>query len=59
MYYSINPEEIKTEIDKLGYTVTIIWNIKKYGTKLSLSTISVELKHVPNNKDIFNAAYIQ
>jgi hypothetical protein len=29
MHYSINPEEIKTEIEKLGHTVTNIWNIKQ------------------------------
>jgi hypothetical protein len=27
MHYSINPQEIKTEIEKLGHTVTNIWNI--------------------------------
>jgi hypothetical protein len=29
MHYSINTEEIKTEIKKLGHTVTNIWNIKQ------------------------------
>jgi hypothetical protein len=29
MHYSINPEEIKTDIEKLGHTVIKnIWNIK-------------------------------
>jgi hypothetical protein len=37
MHYSINPQEIKTEIEKLGHTVTDIWNIKQYRTKLLLS----------------------
>jgi hypothetical protein len=36
MHYSITPEEIKTEIQKLGHTVTNIWNIKQYRTKLPL-----------------------
>jgi hypothetical protein len=59
MHYSINREEIKTEIEKLGYTVTNIWNIKQYGTKLLLSMFSVELKPAPNSGDIFNIEYIQ
>jgi hypothetical protein len=37
MHYSINPEEIKTEIQKLGHTVTNIWNIKQYTTKQPLT----------------------
>jgi hypothetical protein len=53
MHYSINPEEMKTEIENLGHTVTNIWNIKQYRTKLPLSTFFVELKPAPNNKDIF------
>jgi hypothetical protein len=39
MHYSINPQEIKTEIEKLGHTVTSLWNIKQFSTKLPLSTI--------------------
>jgi hypothetical protein len=34
MHYCISPEEIKTEIEKLGQTVTNIWNINQYRTKL-------------------------
>jgi hypothetical protein len=59
MYYSINPDAIKTEIKKLGHTVTNIWNIKQYGTKLQLSVFFVALKPAPNNIDIFNVEYIQ
>jgi hypothetical protein len=59
LHYSINPEEIKTEIENLGHTVTNIWNNKQYRTKLPLSMFFVELKPVPNNKDIFNVEYIQ
>jgi hypothetical protein len=59
MYYSINPEEIKTEIDNLGQMVTNIWNIKQYRTKQPLSVFFKELKPPPNNKDIFNVEYIQ
>jgi hypothetical protein len=29
MHYSDNPEEIKTEIEKLGHKVTNTWNIKQ------------------------------
>jgi hypothetical protein len=53
MYYSINPEEIKTESGKLEHTVTNIWNIKQYRTKLPPSMFLAELKPSPNN-DIFN-----
>jgi hypothetical protein len=54
MHYSINPEEIKSEIEKLGQTITNIWNIKQYRTKLPLSMFFEVLQPVPNNKDIFN-----
>jgi hypothetical protein len=37
MHYSINPQEIKTEIEKLVHTVTNIWNITQYRTKQPLS----------------------
>jgi hypothetical protein len=37
MHYSINTEEIKTEIQNLVHTVTNIWNITQYRTSLSLS----------------------
>jgi hypothetical protein len=59
MHYSINPEEIKTEIQKLGHTVTNIWNIKQFRTEQPLSMFFVELKPAPNNEDIFNVEYIQ
>jgi hypothetical protein len=55
MHYSINPEELKTEIEKLGHTVANMWNIKQYRTKLPLSTFFVKLKPAPNNKDIYNS----
>jgi hypothetical protein len=55
-----NPEEIKTEIEKLGHTVTNIWNIKQYRTRLPLSMFFfVKMKPAPNNKDIINSEYIQ
>jgi hypothetical protein len=59
MHYFINPEEIKTEIEKLGHMVTNIWNIKQYRTKLPLSMLFVELKPALSNEDIFNLEYIQ
>jgi hypothetical protein len=34
MHYIINPEGIKMEIEKLRHSVTNIWNIKQYRTKL-------------------------
>jgi hypothetical protein len=36
MHYSINPQEIKTNIEKLWNTVKNVWNIKQYRTKLPL-----------------------
>jgi hypothetical protein len=59
MYYSINPEEIKIEIENVGRTVTNIWNIKQYRTKLPLSMFFAELKPARNNKGIFNVEYMQ
>jgi hypothetical protein len=52
MHYSINPQEIETEIENLGHTVTNIWNIKQYRSKQPLSMFFVELKPALNNKDI-------
>jgi hypothetical protein len=37
MHYSIDTEDIKAEIAKLGHTVTNIWNAKHYRTKQPLS----------------------
>jgi hypothetical protein len=59
MHYFINPQEIKTETENLGHMVTNIWNIKHSRTKLPLPTFSIDLKPVPNKKDIFNVEYIQ
>jgi hypothetical protein len=59
MHYSINPEEIKAEIEKLGHTVSNILNIKQYKTKLPLSMFFVELKPAPNNKDMYKVEYLQ
>jgi hypothetical protein len=44
MHYLINPAEIKSEIEKLGHTVTNIWNIKQDGNKLSLPTFFCRAK---------------
>jgi hypothetical protein len=59
MHWSINPEDIKMEIEKLEHSVTNIWNIKQYRTKFPLSMFFVELQPALNNKDIFNVKYIQ
>jgi hypothetical protein len=42
MHYSVNPEKIKKEIEELGHTVTNIWNVKQYRTKLPLSTAQTQ-----------------
>jgi hypothetical protein len=61
MDYSINPQEIRTDIEKQGYMVanTRIWNIEQYRPKLPLTTFFVEIKPATNNKDTFNVEYIQ
>jgi hypothetical protein len=59
MLYSINPDNIKIEIEKLRHTVTNVRNIKQYRTKLPLSMFFVDLKSAPNNENIFNVEYIQ
>jgi hypothetical protein len=58
MNYCIKLIDLKSEIEKLGSTVTNIWIIKEYRAKLELH-IFVELKPASNNKDIFNAEYAQ
>jgi hypothetical protein len=52
MHYSVNPDDIKSEIEKLAHKVANIWNIKQFQTKLPLSMFFVDLKSAPNNKDI-------
>jgi hypothetical protein len=59
MHYSINLQEIKTEIENLGHTVTNIWDIKQYRTKQPLSMFFEELKPAPNKNYIFSVEYIQ
>jgi hypothetical protein len=59
MHYSINPAEIKTEIENLGHAVTNICNIKQNRTKLPLSMVFVRLKPALKNKDIFLVEYFQ
>lgn len=59
LHYSINPLDIKTEIEKLGHTITNIHNIKHRVTKLPLSMFFVDLKPAPNNKEIFQIEYLQ
>jgi hypothetical protein len=44
---------------KLGHTVTNIWNIKTYRTKLTLSMVFADLKTNQKNRDIFELEYIQ
>jgi hypothetical protein len=59
MHYSVNPDDIKSEIEKLGHKVANIWNIKQFRTKLPLSMFFVDLKPAPNNKDIFDVEFLQ
>jgi hypothetical protein len=59
MHYSVNPDDIKSEIEKLGHKVANIWNIKQLQTKLPLSKFFVDLKPAPNNKDIFDVEFLQ
>jgi hypothetical protein len=59
MHFSINPSDIQSEIERLGHTVTNIYNIKHRVTKTSLSMFFVDLKPAPNNKDIFQIEYLQ
>jgi hypothetical protein len=58
MHYSINPEEIKTPIENLGHTATTSGTLNNT-TKQPLSVFCVELKPVPNRKDIFSLEYTQ
>jgi hypothetical protein len=59
IHYSVNPDDIKSEIEKLGHKVANIWNIKQFQTKLPLSMFFVDLKLAPNNKDIFDVEFVQ
>jgi hypothetical protein len=59
MHFSIDPAEIKSEIENLGHTVTNIYNIKQNKTKLLLPMFFVDLKPAPNNKDTFQIEYLQ
>jgi hypothetical protein len=36
MEFHTYPEETETEIEELGHTVTNVWNIKHYRTKLNV-----------------------
>jgi hypothetical protein len=49
MHYSINYEDIKTEIEKLGHSVRNISSIKQCKTKLPLSMSFVKLQPSPNS----------
>jgi hypothetical protein len=59
MHSSINPVDIQSEIEKLGHTVTNIYNIKHHLTKFPFPMFFVYLKPATNNKDIFNVEYLQ
>jgi hypothetical protein len=59
MHYSINPNDMKSEIEKLGHKVEYIWNIKQFQTKLPLSMFFLDLKPAFNDKDIFDVEFLQ
>jgi hypothetical protein len=59
MHYSVNHDDIKSEIEKLGHEVANIWNIKQFRTKLPLSMFFVDLKPAPSNKNIFDVEFLQ
>jgi hypothetical protein len=59
MHYSVDPEDIKTEIAMLGHKVFNIWNVKHYLTKQPLSMFFIDLLPAPNNKDIHNVEFLQ
>jgi hypothetical protein len=59
MHYSVNADDIKSEIEKLDHKVANIWNIKQFQTKLPLSMFFVDLKPALNNKDIFDIEFHQ
>jgi hypothetical protein len=59
MHYCINTDELKPAIEKLGHTVTNVWNAKQFRAKLPLSMFFVELKPAPNNKEISSVEHLQ
>lgn len=58
IHYSVDPEELKTEIEQHGHTVTNIYNIKHYRTKDPLPMFFIDLKPDKNNKDIYDIKYL-
>jgi hypothetical protein len=59
MHFSIDLEEIKNEIARLGHKVPNIWNVKHYLTKQSLSMFFIDLLPAPTNKEIYNVEFLQ
>jgi hypothetical protein len=59
MHYSINPEDIKNEIARLGHKVSNIWNVKHFLTKQPLSMFFIDLLPATNNKNIYNVEFLQ
>lgn len=53
MHPSIPVEEIKEELEKIGFTVTNISNIRERVTKKPLPLFFIGLKPTENNKEIF------
>jgi hypothetical protein len=51
-------DDIKIEFEKLEHSITNIWTIKQYKTKLLPTMFFVDLKPVTNNKYMFKVEYI-
>jgi len=57
MHSEKDVDEIRKDIEELGYTNTNVRNIKKRGTKVPLHMFYVELKPGNNNKDIYEVRF--
>lgn len=58
IHYSVNLEDLRTEIEDQGHTVENIWNIKHRQTKDPLPMFFVDIKPKENNKEIYNIEYL-
>jgi hypothetical protein len=55
----MHPEEIRIKIEKLGHTITNIWKIKQYRTKLPFSMFFVELEPALNDDILLNVKTVK
>ena len=54
IHHSVDLDELKFELQKLGHKVTNINNIRHRVTKNPLSLFFVDIKQKENNKEIYN-----